>query len=108
MPIIFKRNGKLQQPDTQQPKTTALEKTVCNEKQRLIDQVVAATVNTQNRAVLKMLENIKKLGVVGNIPVSEEFALQPVCMRRQSAVNQIKQYRKQLREIDLLLTAHKL
>ncbi len=107
MPIIFRRNGKTQPPTTQ-PATKPLEKTVCNEKQELINEVVTATLNTQNRAVLKMLEYIKKLGVVGNISVSEEFAHQPICMRRQSAVNQIKLARKQLKAIDEILTAHKL
>lgn len=102
MPTIYIKNG-TKQPATP-PKPNTETKGVCNERQRIINEIVSATQGVKNKAVLKTLANVSLLGVINGIAPAPEFAGQPICMRRASAINQFRAIRGQLKEINNILT----
>lgn len=97
---------KKQPPQPVETKTRA--KGDCSDKQALINKLVEVAKQSQNKAIMKALNYVKQLGVVPGIAASEEFAKQAICTRRAGAINQFRQVRTQLKEIDSILTAHKL
>lgn len=107
MPIIYTRNGI---PQTKQPATTTktATNTDCNNRQKVINALIDATKESKNKAVLKVVASVSLLGVVTGIAPAPEYAKQPICMLRASAINQFRAIRGQFKPIDKILTENNL